>query len=405
MSSIEEKFSRDSIASREGKVRLVDSDPDNGLDLFCYNTCSNSEEEFVKKCRGLVFHGDTLVMKAFPYTNEYSHKDLENIEPILADFSKWSFYTSHEGALLRLFNFSGKWFLTTHRKLNAFRSKWASNNSFGSLFKRALENEAKHNVPFRETLKEGENILDKFQNSLDKNKQYMFLLCNDADNRIVCKPPSRHMLYHVGTFSGGVLSLESNLTIPFPEKLTYNNIDELLESIDRELDPMLFQGVICFGPDNKQVKILHDRYQQLFQVRGNESSIKFRYLQVRMNRKTREMLYFLYPNMINVFETYENSLYSVAKNIYNCYVARYINKEFIILPREEFSVMATCHAHYLEDHQNKISVEKVIEIMNTQTPTNLNRMIKRLQAEKRGVPAPEESTEVVEPTPLDLALE
>ena len=47
-------------------------------------------------------------MKAYPYTDEYSHKDVNILSNILSDFKNWTFYNAYEGALLRLFYFSGK---------------------------------------------------------------------------------------------------------------------------------------------------------------------------------------------------------------------------------------------------------------------------------------------------------
>ena len=34
-------FSRANILAAENKIRLVDTDEETGLDLFCYNRCSN----------------------------------------------------------------------------------------------------------------------------------------------------------------------------------------------------------------------------------------------------------------------------------------------------------------------------------------------------------------------------
>ena len=134
-------FTRENIVSQGEKVRIVDADEDSGLELFCYNRCANEDTEFIKGCRGLVFHGEKLVMKAFSYADEYNHVETSVLSELFREFCKWSFYTAYEGALLRLFYFSGKWFLSTHRKLNAFRSKWSSRESFGALFKKALEDE------------------------------------------------------------------------------------------------------------------------------------------------------------------------------------------------------------------------------------------------------------------------
>lgn len=385
VSTVQDTFSRANVVSRDSQVRLVDSDEETNLDLFCYVRCDNNEDDFVKQCRGLVYQGDTLVMKAFSYTAEYNTDELSKLETILADFSKWTFYKAYEGALLRLFYFSGRWFLSTHRKLNAFRSKWSSRESFGTLFKRALERELNLNKNFREGLGEGENILDRFQNTLDKTKQYMFLLRNGQDNRIVCLPPDEKepLVYHVGTFCDGVLSMKEQCNLYTPEEYKFEDLSKLLTFVETETDPRNSQGIVCFGPNNVQLKILQKEYQEMFHARGNEPSVKFRYLQVRMNRKMTEMLYKLYPEMREVFDDYENTIYDVARSIYHAYVQRFIKKRWVTVPREEYKVIEDCHTWHLTDRtNNRISLERIIYLLNKQTPTNLNHMIRRYKTEQ-----------------------
>lgn len=386
VASTDATFTRANIVAQGEKVRIVDADEETGLELFCYNRCGNEESEFIKGCRGLVFHGEKLVLKAFSYTDEYNHTDTEALNSVFRDFSKWTFYSAYEGALLRLFYFSGKWFLTTHRKLNAFRSKWSSRESFGTLFKRALEDEVSFNMKFRERIGDvmTDNILDTFQECLDKTKQYMFLLRNTSDNRIVCMAPKdgEHLLYHVGTFSDGVLSMTDDIGLVYPESQTFRNITELTQFIDTDLDIKKYQGVVCFGPDGKQIKVFHKEYQNLFRARGNEPSLKFRYLQVRMNSQISGILYNLYPDMTNTFDEIENTLYDIARLIYRAYVQRFIKKLYVTVPREEYQVINESHSWHLADRENNmVTLDKVIEIMNKQPPTNLNHMIRRFRIE------------------------
>ncbi|NDG32425.1 hypothetical protein EB118_20415, partial [bacterium] len=77
---------------------------------------------------------------------------------IVSIFDKCSFYDSYEGALIRMFYYKNKWYLSTNRKLDAYRSKWASKESFGSYFFKALVNAVESNNELREAigLKEGE---------------------------------------------------------------------------------------------------------------------------------------------------------------------------------------------------------------------------------------------------------
>ena len=374
----ESGFTRHNIEAIGNTVNIVDSDEDNKLDMFCYVTCSNEDSELQKQCRGVVFNKDTLIMKAFPYTPEYNHTQLDEIKNELGDLKKWHFYESHEGCLIRMFYFNGKWYISTHRKLNAFRSKWSSKDSFGMMFKNALLSEEENNNVFAMGLQAGDNIVQRFESTLDVHKQYMFIVRNNDENRIVCSPPDRPTLYHAGTFVNGNLVFTENVNIPFSTKKEFLTVNELIECV-QNISAKNLQGIIGFTSDNKQVKIVSEEYQSLFKIRGNEPSLKFRYLQLRMNKNV-QLLYMLYPNMEKTFNDYEDSLFHIAQYIYNAYVDRFIKKTFVTVPREEFGIIRECHSWHIKDRgNNRISRDYVINALNRQSPTNLNRMIKRFK--------------------------
>jgi hypothetical protein len=376
------EFNRANIEALGNHVHLIDSDEDSKVDMFCYVKCSEDDNELLKQCRGVVFNGNDLVMKAFPYTSEFNHTEVDGINKSLGEFNDWSFYDSHEGACVRLFHHAGKWFVSTHRKLDAFRSKWASRESFGTSFKNALTAEEEHNPSFKAGLPAGENILERFQSTLDTSKQYMFLVRNTKDNRIVCCAPDRATVFHVGTFVEGVLVMTEDVKLPVPTKLTFLNVEELQAYVEK-VSYRELQGVIGFTDDNKQLKIVNKDYQDLFHARGNEPSIKFRYLQIRMNRRFVNMLYHLYPDMTETFDEYENTLYDIARSIYRAYVQRFIKKRYVTVPREEFAIIRECHSwHIVNRETNRISIDQVVRVMNTQSPTHLNHMIRRFKLEQ-----------------------
>ena len=380
----ESEFNRDNIDALGNSIRITDKDEAAGLELLCYVRCGPNDNPLLQQCRGVVFHDKKIVMHAFPYTVEYSEGDQEqikkNIEPV---FDQCSFFDSYEGALIRVFHFSGRWYTSTHRKLNAFRSKWASRESFGTCFKRALEAELNTNEKLKKAVPEGdEGLLERFQSTLNKDNQYMFLVRHTEENRIVSASPERPTLFHVGTFIKGELSLEDDINIPYPKKQSFKNMEDLIGYV-KDVDIRELQGVICFAPNNKQYKLIHHNYQDLFRARGNEPSVKFRYLQVRMNRRLTDMLYHLYPKWEARFDEIENTLYDIATSIYTSYVQRFIKKRFVTVPTEEFVVVRECHKWHENDRtNNRISVDKVIEVLNQQTPTSLNRMIRRFRNEK-----------------------
>jgi|694.fasta_scaffold55190_3 hypothetical protein len=384
LSKLKKTFTRESIDELGNRVAMTDKDEATGLELFCYVKCDSNDDDLLHQCRGVVFQDKKIVMKAFPYTVEIAHSEKKQIEEnIDSVFKNCIFYDSYEGALIRMFNFGGRWFISTHRKLNAFRSKWASKESFGTTFKRSIESELESNSKLRDSLPDnGEGMIERFQSILDPSKQYMFLVLNNDENRIVCSAPNRPSVYHVGTFVNSELVMNENINIPYPKKHEFNNIDQLIKYVDK-VNINNLQGVIIFAPNNKQYKVVNKEYLDLFNVRGNEPSIKFRYLQVRMNQETVNNLYSLYPTMTHLFEDYENSLYAIAQTIYNSYVDRFIKKKWVTVAAEEFNVIRACHSFHEQDRkQNRISIKKVIEILNEQSPTSLNKMIRRFKNEK-----------------------
>ena len=383
------KVKETNIVSRKNienikQVKLVDSQ--DGLDLFCYVKCDEESSDLLKKCRGVVFNGDMVVMNGFPYTHEYTEENHEIInEKIGLIFNQCSVYESHEGSVIRMFNYNGKWYTTTNRKLDANKSKWSSKDSFGFFFRQALESEVENNENLRAHITSDDtiDIVDRFQNLLDVNKQYMFLLLNNEQNRIVCSDPERPTVYHVGTFVNGVLNMDEDIYIPYPKKHTFDFIGDLYDYIE-SIDIQKIQGLIIFAPDNKQYKIFNKEYYDLYRVRGNEPSIKFRYLQVRMDKRYNKLLHYLYPAFSKVFDDYENIIYSIAKFIHKSYLDRFVRNQYTSVPGDEFSVIRACHSWHLENREtNKITLNKVIEVLNTQPATNINKMIRRFYLEQQ----------------------
>ncbi len=120
------KVTKETITSQGNNVRLVDSDPDNKLDLYCYVRCQNSSDKNIKSCRGVVVYDDNVLLQTYGYTSEYTVEDKENLQNSLPNIKDVIVHEAHEGVLIRVFNVNQKWYVTTHRKFDAFRSKWGS---------------------------------------------------------------------------------------------------------------------------------------------------------------------------------------------------------------------------------------------------------------------------------------
>ena len=133
------EITRATIDELGDKVKIFDSN--DNVSLYCYTDCNIEDSFKLKQCRGVVFDKEgNLVMKAFPFTAEFTHDQTEELEQTIQDVSNCVCYDSHEGVLIRVF-YHEKWYASTQRRLDAFRSKWASKESFGHSFKVALDNE------------------------------------------------------------------------------------------------------------------------------------------------------------------------------------------------------------------------------------------------------------------------
>ena len=386
----EDDFTRSSIENFGHQIKLYDRDEKENLDLFCYVDCNNNDTKTVKKCRGLIYNGDKLIMNAFPFTPDYDCKDIQEYKDLI-DFDKCSFFDAHEGTLIRVFNFNGKWYTSTHRKFNSWNSKWSGKQTFGKAFEEALEYEEKTNKDFQNLLPasgssepEKDTVVNRFYSTLNTEYQYMFLVLSSNDNRIVCASPRNPTVYHVGTFVSGNLVFDKNrdTCIPGPRQHNFTNIDEITDYV-RNCDYNSIQGILVFAPNNKQFKIVNTKYFKLYKVRGNEPSIKFRYLQVRNDKEMVDDLKGLYPHMIESFDKYEKNIQTLAKRIHGSYISRFIKKEFTTVSQTQFKIIKDCHSWHLGNReQNRVTQEKVIEVINNQTATHINHMIKELEAER-----------------------
>lgn len=359
-------------------IKITDSD--DILEMYNYEECENDSPKDLKNKRGIIMDkvSKKIVASSFGYTDLFNCKDLDKIKETLNDIKDWNFFYSVEATLLRIFNYNEKWYLVTHKKLDAFKSRWSCRDTFGDLFSQALA---------KKFNKEVNEIMDWFYSLLDKEKVYNFLLKTNFENRIVCQYNNKQeKILFLGTFKQGdviQLNFEDNVENELGEfaKPTYINIDSIDNLIQKveELNCFEYQGIIAINKnDFKQIKIFNSEYDKFYKLRANNPNLRFRYLELRNDSEKLKLLYFLYPKFADLFDQYEDTIYKISRMIYHFYVNRYIKNQFITLPKEEFLVMKRCHDWYLTDRKNnRIFSKKVLEFLSEEQPLNIYKMIKR----------------------------
>ena len=371
-------------------------DTDGILEVWNYIECENSSPEEVKKQRGLIRDTEgNVIVQSFGYTEEYTHTQVPELEKKLGE-SEWIYHYSVEGTLLRMFYHHEQWYLCTHKKLNAFKSRWSCKQTFGELLEQGLEE-----------IYEKPDAITWLQEKLPTDKVYFFLVRSNQQNRIVCHTQhiqKNESIVFLGFYTPSSVDSDSPLCFQFYEKNTlpppldvlnrlesplcvppqsFSSVQQLCETVST-MDPFLLQGIIAFRKEGMEsVKILNAEYVKYYEVRGNNPNLRFRYLEVRNDPEKLQLLYVLYPKFTILFEEYESALYDIARVIYQFYVNRYIKNQYVTLPREEYLLLKKCHQWYLEDRKNnRIFTQKVLEILAHEPPLHLYKMIKRYHYER-----------------------
>lgn len=358
-------------------IKITDSDEH--LDMMSFLDCTNDSPYELKTQRGIVLDKEkNVLVGSFGFTDLYTKDDQEKITTLLEPLEDWSFYYSMEATLLRVFFHNEKWYLVTHKKLDAFKSRWSCRETFGELFTNHLA-KLYNQRP--------ESVLEWFYTLLDKNKVYCFLLKSNSENRIVCQYNYKQdKIVFLGSFGKGsevVLDMVNNTiheldSMDRPASVEIGSMEDLFQKVEA-INFFEHQGVLAMNKKNfHQIKIFNSSYYKYYQLRGNNPNIRFRYLELRNEPEKLKSLYFLYPKSAETFDQYEDTLVKIARMIYHFYVSRYIKNQFITLPKEEFLIMKKCHDWYLTDRKNnRIFSKKVMEFMLEETPLHLYKMIRR----------------------------
>ena len=197
-------------------IKITDSDEN--LEMRSYSECFNDSPQDLKEHRGLVYEKATqnVIARSFGYTDLYSlekQEEKDKIAELFTNLENWDFFYSFEATLLRVFFYKSKWYIITHKKLDAFKSRWSCRDTFGDLFALALSKIFEQKVEF---------VIPWFCGKLDTTRTYFFLLKSNNENRIVCQYDYKSdKLIFLGTMGSGsgenIENKKNAFTMELPE--------------------------------------------------------------------------------------------------------------------------------------------------------------------------------------------
>lgn len=401
------------------------TDCDQHLTLFCEGRNSSSNPPLgsfmgttlSSNNRGVFcsLKDKTIVARGLPYPLEYT-ADNFNAKVQYVPFKACRVTRSIEGPVIIVFYHMDQWYLSTNRKINAFKSYWADpKSSFGLMFAYGVFKKLRRFDLLKLTdvnliKKELDKVFDKH---LDKSNRYIFIQPPTFNERLVTTPSKDHSApVLVATFvysdtapSPGhdrLTKIESN-RVPFADMPTQYKLPSPAScdlykhvcNLANKVDPNEAQGILIEVPNGTYIKVLNSEYSKRLQLRGTVSSLKGRYMQLRHNLEALVKFTTYYPEVnskaieIHVHDTcsvLETLCYLVAQKVQPDHIGTFLeNKGHLI---ESIALSKVIYTNLLEQKTVMQAIQDMIHhprpyasfqrlsVTNTPVFNNLSNKIK-----------------------------
>ena len=162
-----------------------------------------------------------------------------------------------------------------------------------------------------------------------------------------------------------------NSQVLLPNKHLIDNYENLANYYNNTETPFYCVGVMIYSGSSRS-KIRNQNYENIRELRGNQSRLQYHYLVLRQRNKVREFLLF-YPEFSEFFSKFRSSVHEYTNNLYKNYIACYIKKqqELKTFPYEYKVHMFNIHQKYLGELKERgefIDRNFVINYFNSLEP-------------------------------------
>ena len=338
------------------------------ISKFHYNENASSDNEL--KVRGWVVDDkNNILSRSIPFIYEFSVSDDKIYDYVDKDAKNVKYSYFYENTVMYVWwnPYTSSWFLSTHKKINAFESFWGIvPKSFGQ--------------QFIDILGETDVSFDKFVENFNKDYTYVFFMIPDSNFRNVSSILTEADIVRsqkINNKTGASLPiLDSEMTTwtldASKEIINFSSVEEARAYVNTcYKDKMSAPGLFLTFPDGKQVKILNDYYSYLSFVRGNDPNHIRRYFQLRNTEHINA--YMSIYNDID-FGVYESLIVGVAYRITDCYIQRYVLNQYCIIPPKEYKFLQSI-LDVLKSHTDNNHYNVVLDHLNNMKPDQLWNMI------------------------------
>ena len=234
----------------------------------------------------------------------------------------------------------------------ATRSTIGANNQF-------FVNREDDKRTFREMFFEACNIANLDFNNLNTEYSYSFVL-QHPNNRIVTPIdfPKLFLIraYYINNDTNNVYEVSNdkltnlfNTGIFYPQMYKIDTYENLEYYYNNSNTPFYCMGIMI-NSNNGRTKIRNKNYENIRELRGNQSRLQYHYLSLRNKGKVKDFLTF-YGEFVEYFTEYRKTIHEYTNNLYSNYIKCYIRKEkqLKLFPYEFKVHMFNIHQKYLQD--------------------------------------------------------
>lgn len=365
----------DTNIAEKSQIRVLDQIKDDNLILVSALSSDPEKLKGAEHVKGIVLDIEDksnikIIAYGFPHAEEY---DVETITvPSGLTFSSSSIVTkAHEGTILRLFmgKKTRKWYVSTHRRINGRKSKWAG-PTFGEMFDQVWGDKSEYS----------------YSDYLDEEECHIFLVSH-PENRLVCEI-SKPSLCLVGQYNPQDvhMRLAGNLKMkkihPFVDiqaNMNFSTIQDVTQYA-KTCDWRECTGILVFNLSEKDQKHLScykltpSEYSKRRTLRGDESNFSLRYLQLKDEDKIEFKS--LFPEKKHIFDEIDQDLKELPGYLSNIYIRRFDHGKYDALSTEEYFIIQNTRRNYDPDISLK---ENIQDVLITSNPRQVHSMIKRMR--------------------------
>jgi len=196
----------------------------------------------------------------------------------------------------------------------------------------------------------------------------VYSIVHDIDGSINVYPQDMSLVKECGLW---------NITgVRFPEIYEFSSYSELINKFASPNTPYNIMGVVIKNKlTNERCKVRNPIYEEVRQLRGNQSKLQYQYLCLRKDGKIPEFIKF-YPETKPELSKFRDQVHMFTNTLHQNYVSCYVKKEKPLneFPEQYRTHMFKLHEHYLTNlRESKGSVTNtvVINYVNNLAPSLL----------------------------------